>query len=52
MKSQVALVTYLDSSSEHKASASWFVRTFELELRFRGISTHEIACCLAIAFWV
>ena len=47
-----ALVAYLDLPGEQKAGASWFVKSFESETRLRGISTHDVAGCLAMVYWV
>jgi hypothetical protein len=47
-----ALVKYLDLSKDQRTGASWFTRTFESEMRARGLGSHDIACCLAMVLWV
>lgn len=47
-----ALATYLDKPKEQRRGEAWFVRTYESEMRARGISTHDIASNLAMVYWV
>lgn len=51
-KLQNALVAYLELPADEKAGGSWFVSKFESEMRARDISTHDIAGCLAMVYWV
>lgn len=47
-----ALATYLQLPKHERQGESWFIRTFEQEARARGISSHDIARCLAMVYWV
>ncbi|KAL8956066.1 MAG: hypothetical protein Q9183_006428, partial [Haloplaca sp. 2 TL-2023] len=51
-KLHMALMAYLELPADERAGGSWFVGKFESEMRAREISTHDIAGCLAMVYWV
>ena len=51
-KLHCVLVTYLEMPKEQRKGEAWFVRTYELEMRARGIATDDIAGNLAMVYWV
>lgn len=51
-KLHTTLMTYLDLSKDQRKGEAWFVRTYESEMRARGIKSHDIAGCLAMVLWV
>ena len=51
-KLHTALVTYLNLPKEQRKGEAWFVRTYENEMRARGIGSDDIARCLTMVLWV
>lgn len=51
-KLQHSLRTYLELPVIERSGASWYVLTFEREMRARGIATQDIAGWLVMVYWV